>query len=259
MWKQHVNLLLQSFRSVSSDLHQCFISVSTKLIKYIVFTMQTYKKLLHDYVTQKYQCLSTSLSFNHRWPPFSKSAPGAILWLMSYSDDGKVVLRGAQRLQHSKNRTTCSGLLKTALNNVLLPTLFNVVNNIVQHCWAWIHLSDVQRKTGAELVHNGIVGPNLARHLLSCSQIRPTMPLETSSAPVFLWTSERRISLRSGVTMLNKLLTTLNNMGCKTLFNPVFNSPEQVVRFSMCMIILYQVLNVTSHTYLLKLILFLTY
>ena len=25
-------------------------------------------------------------------------------------------------------------LLKTALNNVLLPTLFNVVNNIVQHC-----------------------------------------------------------------------------------------------------------------------------
>ena len=37
---------------------------------------------------------------------------------------------------HSKNRTTCSGLLKTALNNVLLPTLFNVVNNIVQHCCA---------------------------------------------------------------------------------------------------------------------------
>ena len=36
---------------------------------------------------------------------------------------------------HSKNRTTCSGLLKTALNNVLLPTLFNVVNNIVQPCY----------------------------------------------------------------------------------------------------------------------------
>ena len=151
---------------------------------------------------------------------------------------GKVVLRGAQRLQHSLNRTTCSGLLKTALNNVLLPTLFNVVNNIVQHCWAWIHLSEVQRKTGAELVYNGTVGPNLGRHLLFCSQIRPTMPLETSSAPVFLWTSERRISLRSDVTMLNKLLTTLNNMGSKTLFNPVFNNPEQVVRFSMCMIIL---------------------
>ena len=39
---------------------------------------------------------------------------------------------------HSKKRTTCSGLMKTALNNVVLPTLFNVVNNIVQHCWAWI-------------------------------------------------------------------------------------------------------------------------
>ena len=37
---------------------------------------------------------------------------------------------------HSKKRTTCSGLMKTALNNVALPTLFNVVNNIVQHCLA---------------------------------------------------------------------------------------------------------------------------
>ena len=36
---------------------------------------------------------------------------------------------------HSKKRTTCSGLMKTALNNVLLPTLFKVVNNIVQHCY----------------------------------------------------------------------------------------------------------------------------
>ena len=35
---------------------------------------------------------------------------------------------------HSKKRTTCSGLMETALNNVVLPTLFNVVNNIVQHC-----------------------------------------------------------------------------------------------------------------------------
>ena len=29
-------------------------------------------------------------------------------------------------------------MMKTALNNVVLPTSFNVVNNIVQHCWAWI-------------------------------------------------------------------------------------------------------------------------
>ena len=36
---------------------------------------------------------------------------------------------------HSKKRTTCSGLMKTALNNVVLPTLFKAVNNIVQHCY----------------------------------------------------------------------------------------------------------------------------
>ena len=36
---------------------------------------------------------------------------------------------------HSKKRTICSGLMKTALNNVLLPTLFKVVNNIVQQCY----------------------------------------------------------------------------------------------------------------------------
>ena len=28
--------------------------------------------------------------------------------------------------------------MKTALNNVVLPTLFNVVNNIVQHCYTWL-------------------------------------------------------------------------------------------------------------------------
>ena len=39
---------------------------------------------------------------------------------------------------HGKKSTTCSGLMKTALNNAVLSTLFNVVNNIVQHCWAWI-------------------------------------------------------------------------------------------------------------------------
>ena len=30
------------------------------------------------------------------------------------------------------------------------------------------------------------------------------------------------------------LLTTLNNVGSKTLFNAVFNNPEQVVRFLLC-------------------------
>ena len=33
---------------------------------------------------------------------------------------------------HSKKRTTCSGLMKTGLNNVVLPTLFEVVNNTEQ-------------------------------------------------------------------------------------------------------------------------------
>ena len=41
--------------------------------------------------------------------------------------------RGKFRL-HGKKRTSCSGLMKTALNNVVLLTLFNVVNNIVQYC-----------------------------------------------------------------------------------------------------------------------------
>ena len=30
---------------------------------------------------------------------------------------------------------SCNRLLKTGLNNVVLPTLFNDVNNIVQHCY----------------------------------------------------------------------------------------------------------------------------
>ena len=33
---------------------------------------------------------------------------------------------------HSKKCTTCSGLMKTGLNNVVLPTLFKVVNNTEQ-------------------------------------------------------------------------------------------------------------------------------
>ena len=36
-----------------------------------------------------------------------------------------------------------------------------------------VRLSEVQIKTGAELIYTGIVGPNLARHLLFCSQIPP--------------------------------------------------------------------------------------
>ena len=36
---------------------------------------------------------------------------------------------------HAQKRTTCSGLMKTALNNVVLPTLFNGAKNIVRHCY----------------------------------------------------------------------------------------------------------------------------
>ena len=35
--------------------------------------------------------------------------------------------KGFHHRQHCQKRTTCSGLMKAALNNVLLPTLFNVV------------------------------------------------------------------------------------------------------------------------------------
>ena len=33
---------------------------------------------------------------------------------------------------HCKKRTTCSGLMKTGFNNVVLPTLFKVVDNTEQ-------------------------------------------------------------------------------------------------------------------------------
>ena len=40
---------------------------------------------------------------------------------------------------HSKKRTSCSGLIKTALNNALLPTLFTVVI-CQQFCSTLLHL-----------------------------------------------------------------------------------------------------------------------
>ena len=61
------------------------------------------------------------------------------------------ITRKAWFTLHSQNHTTCVGLLKTALNNILLPTLFDVVNNIVQHCWASISL----RSGGHSLFYNG--------------------------------------------------------------------------------------------------------
>ena len=39
--------------------------------------------------------------------------------------------------------------MKTALNNVLLPTLFNVVNNIVQHFY-----TQLQANSGSTMLNN---------------------------------------------------------------------------------------------------------
>ena len=38
---------------------------------------------------------------------------------------------------HGKKLWLVQGLLKTGCNNVVLPILFIVVNNIVQHCYTW--------------------------------------------------------------------------------------------------------------------------
>ena len=67
-------------------------------------------------------------------------------------------------------------LLKTGLNNVVLPILLIVVNNIEQ-----------------------VVEPE-------CSP-------------------------QSGVTMLNNIVNTLNNVGSTTSFNPVFNKLLQLIIF----------------------------
>ena len=39
--------------------------------------------------------------------------------------------------------------MKTALNNVVLPTLFNVVNNIVQHSYTWLRAN-----SGSTMLNN---------------------------------------------------------------------------------------------------------
>ena len=41
---------------------------------------------------------------------------------------------------HSKKSWACSS---TGLNNVVLPTLFLVVNNIEQYCWGWMACNNV--------------------------------------------------------------------------------------------------------------------
>ena len=43
-------------------------------------------------------------------------------------------LVGWYAVSHRHSKKTCSGLMKTGLNNVLMPTLYNVVNSIEQSC-----------------------------------------------------------------------------------------------------------------------------
>ena len=52
---------------------------------------------------------------------------------------------------HSQKLTACSLLMKTASNNVVLPTLLNVVNNIVQHCYTRL------RANSCSIILNNIV------------------------------------------------------------------------------------------------------
>ena len=50
---------------------------------------------------------------------------------------------------HTKELTTCSGLMKTALNNVLRHTLFNAVKTIAKHCY-----TSLQADSGSTLLNN---------------------------------------------------------------------------------------------------------
>ena len=50
----------------------------------------------------------------------------------------------------------------------------------------YISVSEVHKKTGAELVSTGIVGRNLRTKKGTVPKLRPTIPFDTSSAPVIL-------------------------------------------------------------------------
>ena len=96
LWKHHVNLLLQSFRSVSSDLHSIISTdedpsliessaiinlrgVSTKLNKYIVFTMQTYKKLIKAVLLSRLAMTQDSIRNTHTQMLWEKGFRGETL------------------------------------------------------------------------------------------------------------------------------------------------------------------------------------
>jgi hypothetical protein len=59
--------------------------------------------------------------------------------ITSCTSTSLVHLRIFLHIHGKKRRARCS----TGLNNVLLPTLFTLVNNIEQYCWAWIECNNI--------------------------------------------------------------------------------------------------------------------
>ena len=129
---------------------------------------------------------------------------------------------------HSKNRTTCSGLLKTALNNVLLPTSRGETRALIgggggEYSYIRVLPDEFLLKLTlmtADFKRNS--SGRTRRHEYS-----PPPPIYALVSP--LPTSYRKPTQAQQCWTI--LLTALNNVDRKTLFNAVFNSPEQVVRF----------------------------
>ena len=87
------------------------------------------------------------------WIKTNDFMPCLILWLekptCNWQKKTRLETTPCAHNLHSKKRTTCSGLMKTSLSNVLLPTLFKVVNNIVQHCYICL-----QASSGSTILNN---------------------------------------------------------------------------------------------------------
>ena len=128
-----------------------------------------------------------------------------------------------------KNAQVVAILMKTGLNNVLLPTLFIAVNNIEQYCYTRFRLNNIVQycwkvwttwaaKHCSVLLSNGLgvfchVVENrleqcFAAHIVHSCQQYWTILLHPIQAQQYC----------------SILLTSVNNVGSKTLFKPVFNN-----------------------------------
>ena len=148
--------------------------------------------------------------------------------------------------------------MKTALNNVLLPTLFQVVNNTEQvdepelacnqkqQCWT-ILLTTWNNVSSKTLFNAVFIRPEQVVRFLLCTQQKSHnlfWPDENSIEQCFAAHIVQGTILFNIVTpdcrliqaqqYRTILLTTYNNVGSTTLFNVVFIRPEQVVRFLLC-------------------------